>query len=476
MHLLGTHINSDAQRETKSATEGANIPCNDHRGRRRIPWLQLPQTLAHRRGFISGCPIECHPIVEDDIVAELSSPYFWNESQLSLMTDAFTKNKVSIAGRHPGACLAYHYITVLIVSESDRNVLFTYEKDGLVIDSTCGFSPQWLKLNLHSIPQAISVQLPPQGSASLAPFIVPIAKTHREQSHFSNRNPKRPSMEIVTGYPKAIQNSEYSAPTISSVTSLDSPEPSSQQIRISETDQSGSLKIVIPAHKRRKNTHAQKEANAKAKVEAQSNVKTRRVIPGAGRRPAPPLNTDPTCVPQHMKPTKQLVKPVHPSSIQQPGESSSSTSEEDKPGLYGIRSSTSPPLPPINTLPNPLPPVPLPTFLPIPGGNLAWDHKRRLWELVVSEMWPPEEWKKRLPVFPARILWNPVQAVWMCEPSTSLTKPPHRLSSALQASVEASKTNQPLPQHDKGLSIIWHRWRRTWGLFEYKSPIAPPST
>ena len=147
------------------------------------------------------------------------------------------------------------------------------------------------------------------------------------------------------------------------------------------------------------------------------------------------------------------------------------TSEDDKPRAWGLRSSMSPPLPPRSTLPNSLPEVPIPTFLPVPGGGLTWDDKRSVWELTVSETWPPEKWKKQLPVFPARVLWNAVQQVWMCEPSRSLTKPNNQFSQSIQAALEASSIEGPVPSVKPGLSIIWHRWRRRWGLFEYSSPI-----
>jgi hypothetical protein len=57
--------------------------------------------LAHRRLFVSGCPIECIPKVENDVVTEMSSPYFYNRSQLSLMRDAFAQRKVLIRSRGP---------------------------------------------------------------------------------------------------------------------------------------------------------------------------------------------------------------------------------------------------------------------------------------------------------------------------------------------------------------------------------------
>jgi hypothetical protein len=87
-------------------TESVNIPCHDHRGRRRIPWLQLPMFLAHRRGFIAGCPLECHPKVEDDVVLEISGPNFWDEQQIRLMADAFVKNNVSVCSRKPSESIA----------------------------------------------------------------------------------------------------------------------------------------------------------------------------------------------------------------------------------------------------------------------------------------------------------------------------------------------------------------------------------
>lgn len=166
----------------------------------------------------------------------------------------------------------------------------------------------------------------------------------------------------------------------------------------------------------------------------------------------------------------------HPPRQPSPVVSEDEEDEQDRPGSFGNRTIMSPPLPPRSTLPDVMPPTPLPTFLPIPGGNLAWDEERLVWELTISEIWPPDSWKKQLPFFPARIFWNAAQKVWMCEPSECLRRPDTAktiLTPAVLASLTSARSNGPLPTIEPGLSVIWHRWRRTWGLFEYALPSKP---
>ncbi|KAG8805475.1 hypothetical protein FRC17_005487, partial [Serendipita sp. 399] len=121
----------------------------------------------------------------------------------------------------------------------------------------------------------------------------------------------------------------------------------------------------------------------------------------------------------------------------------------------GTRTSLSPPLPPSHALPNPLPEISPPSFLPKPGGNLRWDPERKGWELTVSEACPPSEWQKILPVYPSRVFWNPVLQIWTCEPSKGLSHPPKEdrigLSPQVWEELRAATREGPLPTVEPGL-------------------------
>ncbi|PVF97943.1 hypothetical protein CPB86DRAFT_807023 [Serendipita vermifera] len=463
--------------------DSTGIPCHDHRGRRRIPWAQLPMFLAHRRLFISGCPIECIPKVENDVVSEMSSPYFYNRSQLLLMRDAFAQRKVLVRSRGP-----------------QRDVLFTHEVGGFVHDLTCGFSHSWVHTNLHTVPESLSKAPPPW-----TPYVplptptltngptpkLPIKDVSMRDVTEIDNVFKKPLDTPFSASKPASPISEPSPPLSPTTSASIPPSPATHtpnsQSNTNDKNDSRSLKIIIPAHKRR---HLSSSGNTEVAEVPSDNAREvpRAATVAAITPPKPPLRTlrpsaTAPSTPRPSHPLRQTVSnfdrryprrrhtlPTPPSPI-----SSSSSSEGEEPGRFGMRESMSPPLPPSSTLPDPLPPVPLPSFLPRPGGNLGWNDQRSVWELTVSEQWPPKVWESLLPCFPARILWNPIQKVWMCEPSESLRSPQIGqgvgVSSQTLMELESSRAEGPPPQLEPGLSIIWHRWRRTWGLFEYVAPI-----
>ena len=84
------------------SSERAKIPCHDNLGRRHIQWIYVPTFLARGNLCIIGCPKECIPRVERDVVVEASSPYFYDGLQVGLMYRAFMEKRVSIGIRPQG--------------------------------------------------------------------------------------------------------------------------------------------------------------------------------------------------------------------------------------------------------------------------------------------------------------------------------------------------------------------------------------
>lgn len=76
--------------------------------------------LAHRRLYVVGCPAVCQPVVEDDVVAETSSPYFYNDYQIDCMYAAFLKREVAIRSRTPGTSQLIPLFTLLSATRTER--------------------------------------------------------------------------------------------------------------------------------------------------------------------------------------------------------------------------------------------------------------------------------------------------------------------------------------------------------------------
>jgi len=347
----------------------------------------------------------------------------------------------------------------------DRTVLFSIETDDGIVDFDCGFTKLWFQSNMQTAPS--NIPIPPSYSSGA---VLSNGATERNLVH--QRNQPAP----------VIAGAAYPTPTDSTPASP-IPLPSTHQ-RTAE-DPTRSLKVIIPAFKRRHLLATTTVASSSS-----SSTSTQVSIQATYSDSTPPEQSTPpknptgqlaaesqltTILPRHMLPSRRSVVNIQqPSPRRRKRQLSPVLSEaEDNPDSFGPRTSMSPPLPPAITLPDPLPPVPVPTFLPKPGGNLIWDQTLGIWELTISEVWPPEEWKKTLPVFPARVTWNATQMVWMCVPSRALTAPSKTnvgLSPAVRASLEASTRDGEVESIEEGLSIIWHRWRRSWGLFKYVPP------
>ena len=431
------------------------------------------------------------PVVQDDVVLELSSPYFYNDHQVALMHAAFAAKQVSV---RPRASRTFPFLSPLHESQSsslDRNALFAIENDAGTTDFTCGFTSMWLQMNLHTVPSSLI--------APLAPPTIPLPNGPFQRS----LNPGPTGVQPVTTNPShgsvpsnnlhqsharslSLTKTAYPTPTDSAPASPMSLPPVASQPKPAE-DSSRSLKIIIPAFKRRHLFTKPGVASTSSSPPPSINAST----PEAGPSESSPRSARPNlppAMPNGAAPAMQRYglpsrRPPHRSPRrhqQRPVASSPVTSEtEENPRTFGLRESMSPRLPPITTLPDPLPPVPVPTFLPRPGGNLRWDVEKYAWELTISELWPPNEWKKMLPVFPARLLWNAAQKIWLCEPSRSLTVPEQDnvgLSPAVRAALYASTREGDVDPVEDGLSIIWHRWRRSWGLFEYVPQKLSPSS
>jgi hypothetical protein len=313
----------------------------------------------------------------------------------------------------------------------------------------------------------------PKAIPAPVPTVDAISFNGSIQRHLA-RQQKAPGLVMVgTAYPTPTDSAPASPISIPSV--------GSQQT--AAEDPSRSLKIIIPAFKRRHLSTTSASSSSSSQMQGihfDSAVSKASTPPKSLPEPSVTQRQPTLVLSRHVLPSRRSVVTVeHASPRRQKRQPSPLTSDtEDHPGTFGLRASMSPRLPPANTLPDPLPSVPIPTFLPKPGGNLRWDEATGVWELTISEVWPPGEWKKLLPIFPARVIWNAVQNVWMCEPSKSLT-PPHKTNVGLSPSVQAAlqactREGEPEPL-EEGLSIIWHRWRRSWGLFEYTPSRSPPA-
>jgi hypothetical protein len=409
-------------------------------------------------------------------VLELSSPYFYDDNQVALMYEAFTRKKVAIhsrAHRKWPPLLIHLWLSVSL----DRNVLFAIETGSGSMDLNCGFTKLWIQVNMQTLPntaipqsrsKSIPVALPPPMYPATA-----VSSNGPTQQQLAHQHRISAPVAVGTTYPTPTDSAPASPILLPSMVS--------QQTTIE--DPTRSLKIIIPAFKRRHLSTTTASSSSSSQMQGIQFQSTVSKAPTQPKSPPEPFVTQsqPTlALSRHTLPRQRSVITIeHPSPRWQRRYPSPLTSDtEDHPGAFGLRASMSPRLPPVNTLPDPLPSVPMPTFLPKPGGNLTWDEETRVWELTISEVWPPEEWRKLLPIFPARVFWNAVQSVWMCEPSKSLT-PPHRtnvgLSRAVQASLQACTRDGDPELIEEGLSIIWHRWRRSWGLFEYTPRMSPPT-
>lgn len=376
------------------------------------------------------------------------------------------------------------------------------------MDFTCGFTSMWLQMNLHTIPNAVKstalhpdiakpVQMDratpsigaPNNNNSIPPSstlsLIDMSSSIKKSAHVLIQ-PGPTSQRKAAG--ALVTKTAYPTPTDSAPASPMTLPPATSQPKSIE-DQSRSLKIIIPAFKRRQFLAIKPAISAPPSHPIEKPY----AEPGPSKQPSLPPSVRPATrlthsnsapvLPNPMLHSRRSFAPAHsgPRRYQRQRPVSPLTSDtEDSPGTFGPRESMSPRLPPVNTLPNPLPPIPIPTFLPKPGGNLRWDVEKYSWELTISELWPPEEWKKSLPVFPARVLWNAAQKIWLCEPSKSLTHPDRDsigLSPPVRADLYASVRDGELDPIEEGLSIIWHRWRRSWGLFEYTphKPTPPVS-
>ena len=91
-----------------------DFPIYNGDGERSIPWTTLPLWLARRRQYIDGCPKACLPKIEDDRVAESSSPYHYNIEQMQAISRAFVNREVSLRMRPDGKCFKYQYQHTLI--------------------------------------------------------------------------------------------------------------------------------------------------------------------------------------------------------------------------------------------------------------------------------------------------------------------------------------------------------------------------
>ncbi|KAG8799540.1 hypothetical protein FRC16_004867 [Serendipita sp. 398] len=539
--------------------ESVNIPCHDNLGRRHIQWAYLPTFLAHRGLCITGCPRECIPRVDNDMVLEISSPYYYDGMRLAAMHKAFTQRKVSIRPRAEG-----------------ENAFFYGSENGRSWESTCGFSENWVQKTIRPFPGGainyvpvppmtiqrpivpLQIQMPgPIASQNVSRLPTPVDTPLREKGPKATSDPPAStpvsvltSTSTSTSTPKPVApiTPESSAASRGSVDSSDSVSSPTPMPKIKE-EPSVSLKIIIPPFKRRATAAAaikppENPVSAnKPIVSTAAEVNTATVLPSravpsaaasssaalATITPSPtpprvdgpprsfhpssglvvfpaamppplfawgplpqvqPVSTLPTHLltskrpvikvsyssPRRRNKIKQVVATHSPPAVSDPS--------DDEPSenyavirRIGPRGSLSPPLPPSHTLPNPLPDISPPTFLPKPGGNLRWDEERKRWELTVSEAFPPSEWQRLLPVYPSRVLWNPALQIWCCEPSMELTWPPKEdkigLSKEVRADLVSSKRDGPLPVLEPGLCIIWHRWRRTWGLFQFDPQRQP---
>ncbi|CCA70708.1 hypothetical protein PIIN_04642 [Serendipita indica DSM 11827] len=493
--------------------ERAKIPCHDNLGRRHIPWAYLPTLLARGKLCIIGCPKDCIPKVEKDIVVETSSPYFYDGLQLGLMYRAFKESEVSIGIRPPG-----------------KEALFACRigDSGYVWESTLGFSDKWIEMNIRNpnppfymphIMTMVSSMTAPQnysfGPVVVAPATqVQVMDKLSVQTTVTGKLSAQSSPLVVVNGSSHLESSSAN-PESSSTGSL--PQKRHNQ------DGQQSLKIRIP--KRRattatarpftteplvhiKNTSASPPPSTKASLPVFAPLVKQEFGPVLSTNGLPPSNLPSTSGNPVQTPASRNVQPSHLTTTRlvpapplrrtrmgtresialskqtrepSPAPStSSSSSDVDQPGKFGVRESMSPPLPPRSLLPSPLPPVPVPECLPRPGGDLRWDDEKSFWELTISESWPPSQWKKLLPVFPARLIWDPANNLWMCIPSEVLTSPPPKdatgmgrigLSLDVQAELDSARRVGPLPRITEGHSIIWHRWRRTWALFEYVARV-----
>ena len=86
-----------------------DFPIYNVDGERSIPWTTLPFWLARRRQYIDGCPEACLPKIENDRVAESSSPHHYNMSQTQTISRAFVNGEVSLRMRPEGKSFKHQY-------------------------------------------------------------------------------------------------------------------------------------------------------------------------------------------------------------------------------------------------------------------------------------------------------------------------------------------------------------------------------
>lgn len=117
-------------------------------------------------------------------------------------------------------------------------------------------------------------------------------------------------------------------------------------------------------------------------------------------------------------------------------------------------------------------PVPIPTHLPKPGGELYYHLEAQTWEVTMGGAADEAAWSKGLPVFPCRVIWNAAREVWRCVPCErwEIITAEERVRTERDKRIVPIRRgwqSEDVPFVLDGLALVWQRSRRKWTLEEY---------
>jgi hypothetical protein len=125
----------------------------------RVPWADLPMTLAERGLLLRGLPAVCIPVpdkyVHEDKVHD--SLVLWSNEQLEALDRALSSRSLTIVPREP-LCTFHHLhlysraILSVPIFIARRAIFELVDGDGRRRDSTLGFSEDWQLRHMFTEP------------------------------------------------------------------------------------------------------------------------------------------------------------------------------------------------------------------------------------------------------------------------------------------------------------------------------------